>query len=271
MKIAASGWSKSALMALIAAGAAATLRADAIVATYDAATVQAATGATLCGTATKCDIGEETFNSWNGTVPYTSTYSTSLDDVGGLTGSFTGTYTGSLTESNTYEWGGAGGTGYYPTVTNSTYTLNLAVSGTIPGVNYFGLWLSALDAENEIQLYNGTTLVYTFTAAQIIATMGACPSGTNPYCGNPNNRQDTNEQFAFLNLYDETGFFTKVVFTEPDSSGLESDNHTVGYISTIKPIGTTYYTNTPEPSPLVLLSVGILALTGLRRRSRRGC
>jgi hypothetical protein len=269
LKIAASGWYKSALIALISAGAAATLHADAIVATYDAADVQAATGSTLCGSAAQCQIGEETFNSWNGNVPFTTNYSTSLANVGGLTGNFTGTYTGSLTRSNNYEWGGAGGTGYYPTVTDASYTVTLTVSGTIPGINYFGMWMSALDAGNELQIYDGNTLVYTFTAAQIIATMGACPSSTNPYCGNPNNGEDTNEQFAFLNIYDETGYFTKIVFTETTSGGFESDNHTVGYISTITPIGTVYYT--PEPRSLMLLSLGILALTGLGRRSARGC
>jgi len=271
LKLAANGWSKSALVALIAAGAAATLRADTIVATYDAAGVQAPTGATLCGTAAKCDIGEENFNStW--TVPFTTAYPVSVDNIGGLTGSFTGTYEGSLTRATADQYGGASGTGYYPTVTNASYTLSLTVSGTIPGVNYFGMWMSALDAGNELQFYDGNTLVYTFSAAQIIAKMGACPSGTNPYCGNPNNTtQDTGEQFAFLNIYDESGFFTKVVVTETTGGGFESDNHTVGYISTIKPIGTTYYTNTPEPRPLMLLSIGMLALTGLRRRSRRGC
>jgi len=269
LEIAASGWSKAALVALLSAFAAATLRADTIVATYDAAGVQAPTAATLCGTSAKCDIDEETFTGWGGAVPYTSTYATVVDNIGGLTGTFTGVYSGSLTESTNAEYGGAGGSGNYPTVSNASYTLTLTHSGTIPGVNYFGMWMSALDSGNQLQFYNGNTVVYAFTAAQIIATMGACPSATNPYCGNPNNQQDPGEQFAFLNIYDESGYFTKIVVTETNGGGFESDNHTVGYISTIKPVGTTYYT--PEPRPLVLLSFGILALTGLRRRSRRGC
>jgi hypothetical protein len=129
------------------------------------------------------------------------------------------------------------------------------------------MWLSALDADNELQFYDGTTLLYTFTAAQLIAKMGACPNGSNLFCGNPNNGEDTNEQFAFLNFYDEGGTFTKIVFTEPDASGLESDNHTVGYISSIVPVGTTFYS--PEPGSFVLMSLGALSLIGLWRRSGR--
>lgn len=262
-------------MALLYAAAAATLHADTIVATFDAAGVQSATDSALCGTSTHCWIGEETFNAWNGTVPFTTTYSTSTppDDVGGVTGGISGTYTGTgLTESNNYMYGGAGGTGYYPTVTGSSYTLTLTstlkVGGQTEGVNYFGMWLSALDADNELQFYDGTTLVYTFTAEQLIATMGACPSSTNAFCGNPNNQEDASEQFAFVNFYDESGFFTKIVFSEADASGFESDNHTVGYLSSLVPIGTTFYT--PEPDSLALLSLGTLALIWLRRRSSRG-
>jgi len=269
----ASSGVRSALMALICAGAAAPLYADTIVATYDPADTQAATGAALCGTAAKCWIGEETFNSWNGNVPYTSTYSTSLDQVGGLTGNISGTYSGDLTRSDNYEWGGAGGTGYYPTVTEGSYTLTLTstltASGTTEGVNYFGMWLSALDADNELQFYDGNTLLYTFTPGQIIKAVGACPNSSNPFCGNPNNGEDTNEQFVFLNFYDVTGSFTKIVFSEADSSGFESDNYTVGYISSIVPVGAVFYT--PEPSSLALLSLGSLAMIGLRRRSTRNC
>jgi len=265
VRLGTDGWFRFVVMTLVAAGATSALRGDTIIATFDAAGVQAATGAALCGTATACWVGEETFTSWNGSVPLTTTYSTSLDSVGGLTGGISGTYTGGLTRSNDYEWGGAGGAGYYPTVTSSTYTINLTVSGTIPGVNYFGLWVSAIDADNELQFYNGNTLLYTFTASYFInGGLGACPSGSNAFCGNPSNGEDTNEQFAFMNFYDVGGYFTKIVVTEADSSGFETDNHTVGYIRNFVPIGTVF---TPEPGSFALLTLGALILMGLRRRA----
>ncbi|MGO9012072.1 MAG: PEP-CTERM sorting domain-containing protein [Bryobacteraceae bacterium] len=267
----ANGWSRSALVALLYAAAAATLHADTFVVTYDAAGVQAATGAALCGTSTECWIGEETFTS---ALPGgTSSYSTLLDDVGGVTGGVSGVYAG-YTRTAANEYGGAGGTGYFADVTDSSYTVTLTstlnASGTNLGVNYFGLWISALDADNVLQFYNGNTLVLTWTPAQIIAGLGTCPNSSNLFCGNPNANflgQDNGEQFVFLNFYDVTGTFTKIVFNEADSSGFESDNHTVGYISSIVPVGTVF---TPEPDSLALLSLGTLTLIGLRRRFSRG-
>jgi hypothetical protein len=268
----ATRWARFVLLALICAGAAVTLHADTIVVSYDAATVQAATGSALCGTATDCWIGEETFT--NALPNNTSTYSTSLADVGGMTGGVSGVYGASFTRTAADEYGGAGGTGYFADVTDSSYTLTLTstltASGTTEGVNYFGLWVSALDADNVLQFYNGNTLVFTFTPEQIINGIGACPNSSNPFCGNPTTPfkgQDAGEQFVFLNFYDVTGSFTKIVFSEADTSGFETDNHTVGYISSIVPVGTVF---TPEPGSFVLLSFGTLALIGLRRRSARG-
>jgi len=143
------GWVRSALTALIGVGAAAPMYGSTIVVTYEPAGVQAANPAALCGTDTECWVGTEAFNSWNGNAPFATTFPTTDASIGGLTGGISGTYTGSLTRSNNVQYGGAGGTGYYATVTHSTYTLALTVSGGVPGVNYFGLWFSALDAETN--------------------------------------------------------------------------------------------------------------------------
>jgi len=267
----ANGWSRSALVALVYAAAVATLHADTIVVTYDAATVQTASGTPLCGTSTECWIGEETFTS---ALPGgTSSYSTSLGNVGPVSGGVSGVYAG-YTRTVADQYGGAGGTGDYADVTGGSYTITLTstltAAGKTVGVNYFGLWISALDADNVLQFYNGNTLVFTWTPAQTIAGLGACPNSSNLFCGNPTTNfhgQDNGEQFVFLNFYDVSATFTKIVFNEPDSSGFESDNHTVGYISSIVPVGTVF---TPEPGSFALLSLGTLALIGLRRRSSRG-
>jgi len=256
-------------MTLVFAAVATTLQGSGIVATYDPAGTQSPDLTTLCGSDSVCWIGTETFDSWNGSAPFTTTYPTTQSTVGVTTGGISGTYTGALTRSNNYEYGGAGGSGYYPTVSNSSYTLTLTASGGVPGVNYFGLWFSALDAGNELQFYEDGTLVYTFTPAIFQSLVGACPAASNPFCGNPNNGDDKGEQFAFLNFFDVGGYFDEVVFTETTSAGFESDNHTVGYMSPITPSGTVIPDagSAPEPRPLLLLSLGSLMLIGLRRRS----
>jgi hypothetical protein len=189
-------------------------------------------------------------------------------------GSISGTYTVPPLIYQADQYGGAGGSGYYPEVfagTNGTgsYTLTLSVSGNIPGVNYFGLWFSALDAGNELQFYNGSNLVYTFGPAQFITLVGSCAGGDNLFCGNPNNRsEDSGEQFAFLNFFDMTGYFNEVVFSESGGGGFESDNHTVAYQDPPSPYGPVIGA-TPEPGTFALLSTGLLALMNLKRRVSR--
>ena len=151
----------------------------------------------------------------------------------------------------------------------------------MPGVNYFGLWFSALDAGNLLQFYDKGALVYSFSPADFINLVGAC-TGTNQFCGNPgppsspnpNNRNDAYQQFAFLNFFDTNGYFDQIVFSEPtgaSSDGFESDNHTVGYLNPPTPdSGSLIYNNpggAPEPGTLGLfVAGGILIALGVRRR-----
>jgi hypothetical protein len=179
---------------------------------------------------------------------------------------YTGTYTGSgLQWVAANQYGGAGGTGTYPEIYTTTgYTLSLSA-----GVNYFGLWFSALDAGNLLQFYNNNTLVYSFTPADFIQLVGSCPGGK--FCGNPNSQflnADSTQQFAYLNLYDQTGTFNKIVFSEtiPADGGFESDNQAVAMLSTTP--GGTQITNVPEPAALALAGlIFVGAYCGYRRRS----
>ena len=176
--------------------------------------------------------------------------------------SLTGTYTGGFALYNADIYGGAGGTGKYIT-TFGTYSLNLSNT-----VNYFGMWFSALDGGNQLSFYNGSTLLYSFTPAAFSALVGACPSASG-FCGNPNNGANSGQQYAFLNFYDPTGVFNKVVFTEsPAVGGFESDNHTVGNLTT-GPGGTVINSPVPEPSTFLLLGTGTVGLaSAVRRRFR---
>jgi hypothetical protein len=173
--------------------------------------------------------------------------------------SYTGTYTGGITISAANQYGGAGGSGVFPTTTSS-YTLALNKSA-----NYFGLWFSALDAGNQLQFYSNGSLVYSFTPADFISLVGECP-GTG-FCGNPNNHQDGGEQFAYLNFYDPTGTFDSIVFSQISGGGFESDNHAVAMLSA--PPGGTIITPTPEPATLgIMLAGGALVLVSrLKRRA----
>jgi PEP-CTERM motif len=132
------------------------------------------------------------------------------------------------------------------------------------GINYFGYWLSALDAGNMVTFFNGNTQVGALTAADVLAKTGPCP-GT-AYCGNPNQAflgQDSGEPFVFINFYDTTGTFDKVVFSEDPSSGAgyESDNHTVGFY--------TQMGGVPEPSTWAMMGLGFASVAFLGFRSRR--
>ncbi len=225
---------------------------------YEAPGVQAIgpTGiALLCGSSTTCNIGTETFDSLAaGALPsgYVSTFPSN--------GPITGTFTGNGQIHNPDQYGAAGGTGKYLAVTPSnpvTLTLN-------QGVNFFGLWFSALDSTNTISFYNGSTFIYSFGASQFQALVGNCPSGS--FCGNPNSNflgLNNNQQYAFLDFAATGGTFDKVVISEGNSGNFEADNETVGFVSNIRPTGTSL---TPEPGGLAFIGAGVLtACFGLRR------
>lgn len=191
------------------------------------------------------------FNAANGTTTF---------GASGITGTYSGNY--NILPANVY--GGAGGSGNFIS-TSGTYALTLS-----SGVNYFGLWFSALDAGNQLSFYSGSMLLYTVSAASYVASGTACVAG-NAYCGNPNaayKGQDAGEQFAFVNFYDTNGTFNKVEFSESLPTGnFESDNHSVALINNS---GAGLGTNivTPEPSSWILGLTGIGAIAtamGFRR------
>jgi hypothetical protein len=174
------------------------------------------------------------------------------------------------------QYGGSDGQSNYVVAFNNTpYSLTLS-SNIAGGVNYFGFWLSALDAGNYVTFVDGDHDAFTFRPQDVL---NAVDNTANPslYYGNPNpafRGQDSGEPFIFLNFFDTTGTFTKVEFSEHGGGGYESDNHTVGHYTamsgTVVPLVESLVApipGVPEPSTYVMMLAGFAALgfAGYRR------
>jgi cyclic lactone autoinducer peptide len=239
----------------------------------------------------------ETYSSFNGTtdvstalpassnVSGSQTYQTFSTDFG-TKGQITGVYSGvQIIAADQY--GGAGGSGQYAVSFGGSrgqpYSLTLT---SVPGVsvNYFGYWLSALDAGNTLTFYEGNTQVYQFNAADVKAALVAT-GNYGAYAGNPNANyagNDYGEPFAYFNFYDTTGSFDKIVFSEVNngSAGYESDNQTVGYkvitygnggsktdVPNAAPDATP--NAVPEPATWTMMILGVGAIGAVLRSRRR--
>lgn len=201
----------------------------------------------------------------------------------GAGGQITGVYNG-VQINNADQCGGAGGTGKYPVAFGyDPYELRLS-TGLPGGVNYFGYWLSALDAGNLMTFFSGGTELFQFRPQDVLNAVN--PSATpGEYYGNPNpayKGQDGGEPFIFLNFYDTAGSFDKIVFQEYNSGGgYESDNHTVGNLlidpglgtpvvltnSSLPPVPVANVAGVPEPATWALMLIGVAGMgASLRRR-----
>ena len=222
--------------------------------------------------------GVESFNTRS--VGYGNHFSTDF----GTGGQITGTYS-NLQVNNADQYGGAGGAGKYAVAFNfDPYELQLSTSLS-GGVNYFGYWLSALDAGNFVTFYDHGTELFQFRPQDVIDAVNA-QSNPGAYYGNPNlayRGQDGGEPFLFVNFFDTAGSFDTIVFSEYGSGGgYESDNHTVGYDVTDAGLGTPVVLThssqpftpvptvpgVPEPASWALMLAGVgLMGAALRRRA----
>ncbi len=261
--------------------------ADTVQITYSSAGQTGPDTASVCAGAAVCDYGLENFSAWTGSSVFVSHY----NDAGAGTYStqpgvsFTGTYTAGPNTSTGSggEWikqpqniyGGVSGP--YPELYGpqavgqgngtASYLLTLAAAG-VPGINYFGLWISALDPYNNLTIYDGSSVVAQFNSANLLAQLGSCPGSA--YCGNPtaaNKGADSGELFAFVNVFDLSGYITNVTFSNNGSSGFESTNDAVAYINPVHAFGTVVTTqNVPEPGTFGILAIALAALIAVKRR-----
>jgi hypothetical protein len=210
----------------------------------------------------------------------TQTFSNSATPATSVTLNYVGSGTGGkgVQINSADQYGGSGGTGKYVVAFPSTpYTLNLTSTNLTGGINYFGYWLSALDAGNRVQFYgNNNQLLFTFNPSDVLNVV-ANKGQSAQYFGNPNSAfkgQDGNEPFIFMNFFDTTGAFSKIVFTEyQGGGGYESDNHTVGNYLTLGQgtvIALVNSVTVPEPATWTMMLVGFGCLgMGMRLRGGR--
>lgn len=156
-------------------------------------------------------------------------------------------------------WGGSNNTNYMAVGQESggsSYSLTFGGAQS-----YFGFYWLAMDAANQVQFYNGSTLVASFSSSDISAILSSA------YLGNPNTSTDPAEKFAFIGfLSDNTATnFTSVAFNSLNpGTGFETDSHTIlagsGVIASA----------TPEPSTLAMMvpALGALAVAARRRYVR---
>jgi autotransporter-associated beta strand protein len=116
-------------------------------------------------------------------------------------------------------------TGNYITTDNPAFiTISLSSAR-----NYFGLWVSAINAPNVIQIYNGATLLRQYDAAELNTFLSNTQYLGNGALASEGGGFNPPEYFAFVNFYGLSSVsFDRIVLS---GNGFESDNFTVGFYS----------------------------------------
>jgi hypothetical protein len=235
------------------------------------------------------DVETSTFDT-NTVQTYTTSFSTSIGTFN--TGALPGTTGARIAVVAANQFGGAGGTGNYLALgAQSGSATPVTVTLNSPS-NYIGLWWSAADTNNSIELFNSGTLVGTIqeseftsrlpdtTGTTVTAINGTSVYNTTAYYGNPNTNfsgQDGGEPFIYTDDVLVGGTFNEIEILNNGTTGtgFESDNWTI-YTGTVTlaNIPTTDVGVVPEPSQYALTSGAfifcLIAGQRLLKRLRRG-
>ncbi len=166
-------------------------------------------------------------------------------------------------------YGGAEGTGNFANVGRGSATTITFTQEGASGLNYFGYWLSALDAGNMLEFWSNGILLGTFAPADVIALVAT----NSDYYGNPTDPflgEVDHEPFVFVNFFLEGGAtFDTLVYWEDQSvnGAYESDNHTVGWWET-QGQGTEV-TTVSEPASTLSALFGLSLIGAYVYRARR--
>ena len=192
----------------------------------------------------------------------------------------------------------------YPTISNGNYggtnqgdylsigadkahpstlqTISLKLSSP---VSYIGFSFYAGDANNSFSLYNGNTLLGTYTTGSLINTLNSNPLkdimgrtvDKSGYYGEPGANFNTSQPYAYIDLFGVAGTtFDTIVFGQNNSAAFETDN--VSILNSANPTGTLQpagnfiaigAVQTPEPGTWVYFFAGAggLAVLQMRRRA----
>ena len=213
------------------------------------------------------------------------TYST-ISMAAGVSGP-SGTFTPSSPAANwvrgANDFGGAGGSGNY-LLSGSVVGLTTPTSHALTlsaDAGYFGVWVSSMDAFNQIRFLNNGTVVGIFSASSILGIGSPLiPPDPNPdlgtgHYGNPNNGRNIREPFVYLNFYAQNAAsqFDAVEFIQlGNNGGFEIDN--VAVLTELILAGDRGNDENvvgllPVPEPLGLIAVGAALLVAARRRIGR--
>jgi hypothetical protein len=162
-----------------------------------------------------------------------------------------------------------------PAISTTNINFTNTDTNTSAGIKYFGLFVSSLDARNQLTFFNGSTQL-----AQLSLTNFATLVNNTPgFVGGP-----YGEPGAFFNFFAEGAEeFTRIEFTQKtlasgNQGGFESDNHTFRFASASALAGNgvnlsalTYTGNVntisvPEPFTVIGTLVGGTAALRLRKK-----
>jgi hypothetical protein len=191
-----------------------------------------------------------------------------VNSYAGALGTYTTTTTASVLANDQY--GGNAEGNYLGVAANSSTTLPF----TIGDVQYFGLYFTAGNDDNIVQLYDNGALVFSFNTASLntilnngagtIQAINGSIYNTADYFGQPVTNNNNSEPYAYLHFIASAGSKFDEVRLSNISDVFENDNHSLRAIAPEVP-GTLV--SIPEPSSALLGLLGVTAL-GLRRRRR---
>jgi hypothetical protein len=171
--------------------------------------------------------------------------------------------------------GGAGASGNYAVVTaGKDYSLSIDAESKTGGANYFGLWMSSIDAGNTITFFKGGKQVFAYTGAEVKTLIDGLKTGSQFYCS-PVGGKTCDQPNAFVNFYGAEGVtFDKIIFGQTPGAGVfGSDNHTIGRWKTqsgsFVPDALADVGAVPEPQAWAMLLAGFgMVGMNMRRRNR---